>query len=141
MGRISTFGQHLYEGRVSFDFVGRRKLWYSISAAIVVLAALAFAHSVTLGLIAERVGTDTASMRMLGDVIQRLALIEADIMASHLSASDAEAARIARREGLVDVDGVDRRGPRMIVRGSDRRGDDITVVLDSRSGDVLDVRR
>ena len=42
MGRISTFGQHLYEGRVSFDFVGRRKLWYSISAAIVVVAALAF---------------------------------------------------------------------------------------------------
>ena len=42
MGRISTFGQHLYEGRVSFDFVGRRKLWYSISALIVVLAALAF---------------------------------------------------------------------------------------------------
>ena len=42
MGRISTFGQHLYEGRVSFDFVGRRKLWYSISAAIIVLAALAF---------------------------------------------------------------------------------------------------
>jgi preprotein translocase subunit SecF len=42
MGRISTFGQHLYEGRIAFDFVGRRKLWYSISAAIVVLAALAF---------------------------------------------------------------------------------------------------
>jgi preprotein translocase subunit SecF len=42
MGRISTFGQHLYEGKVSFDFVGRRKLWYSISAAIVILAAIAF---------------------------------------------------------------------------------------------------
>jgi len=42
MGRISTFGQHLYSGRVSFDFVGRRKLWYSISAAIVVLCAIAF---------------------------------------------------------------------------------------------------
>ncbi|RYJ02209.1 MAG: protein translocase subunit SecF, partial [Actinomycetales bacterium] len=42
MGRISEFGHHLYEGRISFDFVGRRKLWYSISAAIVVLAALAF---------------------------------------------------------------------------------------------------
>ncbi len=41
MGR-STFGQHLYEGRISFDFVGRRKLWYSISAVILVLAALAF---------------------------------------------------------------------------------------------------
>ena len=42
MGRISTFGQHLYEGRISFDFNGRRKLWYTISALIVVLAALAF---------------------------------------------------------------------------------------------------
>jgi preprotein translocase subunit SecF len=42
MGRISTFGQHLYEGRISFDFVGRRKLWYSISALIVIVAALAF---------------------------------------------------------------------------------------------------
>ncbi len=42
MGRVSTFGQHLYEGKVSFNFVGRRKLWYSISLAIVVLAAVAF---------------------------------------------------------------------------------------------------
>ncbi|NEU12042.1 PepSY domain-containing protein [Methylobacterium sp. BTF04] len=58
---------------------------------------------------------------------------------SELSRGDA--ARIARREGLVDVDGVDRRGPRMMVRGSDRRGDDISVILDSRSGDVIDVRR
>ena len=55
--------------------------------------------------------------------------------------SRGEAIRIARRQGLVDVDGVDRRGPRFIVRGSDRRGDDITVVVDSRSGDVIDVRR
>lgn len=55
--------------------------------------------------------------------------------------SRGEAVRIARRQGLVDVDGVDRRGPRVIVRGSDRRGDDITVVVDSRSGDVIDVRR
>ncbi len=39
MGRIASFGQHLYEGRVSFDFVGRRKLWYAISALIVVVAA------------------------------------------------------------------------------------------------------
>lgn len=42
MGRISTFGQHLYSGKVSFDFVGRRKLWYTISAAIVVLCAVGF---------------------------------------------------------------------------------------------------
>ncbi len=39
MGRISTFGQHLYEGRIAFNFVGRRKLWYAISAGIVIFAA------------------------------------------------------------------------------------------------------
>jgi preprotein translocase subunit SecF len=42
MGRISSFGQHLYSGQVSFDFVGRRKLWYSISVVIIVLCAVAF---------------------------------------------------------------------------------------------------
>ncbi|MGH3457923.1 protein translocase subunit SecF [Aeromicrobium sp.] len=42
MGRISTFGQHLYSGRVSFDFVGRRRMWYAISAVIVLLCAVAF---------------------------------------------------------------------------------------------------
>lgn len=39
MSRLATFGQHLYTGRVSFDFVGRRNLWYLISALIVVAAA------------------------------------------------------------------------------------------------------
>ena len=42
MGRISTYGQHLYSGRISFDFVGRRKVWYAISALIVILCAVAF---------------------------------------------------------------------------------------------------
>jgi hypothetical protein len=55
--------------------------------------------------------------------------------------SRGEAIRIARREGLLDVDDVDRRGSRLIVRGQDRRGDDLTVVVDGITGDVLDVRR
>lgn len=42
MGRISTFGQSLYEGRISFDFVGRRKIFYAISVGILIVAALAF---------------------------------------------------------------------------------------------------
>ncbi|KQY59150.1 preprotein translocase subunit SecF [Aeromicrobium sp. Root495] len=42
MGRISEFGHHLYEGRISFDFVGRRKLWYTVSLLIVIVAALGF---------------------------------------------------------------------------------------------------
>ena len=53
------------------------------------LSSLAFAHSVTLSLLADRMGTDTAQMRTLGDIVQRLALIEADLMASHLGAMTA----------------------------------------------------
>ncbi|MBB5716085.1 methyl-accepting chemotaxis protein [Sphingomonas aerophila] len=48
------------------------------------LAALAFAHSTTLKLIEDRLGDDQARMRQLGDVVQRLALIEADVMSAHL---------------------------------------------------------
>jgi preprotein translocase subunit SecF len=39
MGRFSRLGNSLYEGDVSIDFVGRRWLWYAISAVIVIVAA------------------------------------------------------------------------------------------------------
>ncbi|MBA2740139.1 MAG: protein translocase subunit SecF [Nocardioidaceae bacterium] len=39
MSRLATFGQHLYTGRVSFDFVGRRRLWYAMSVGIIIAAA------------------------------------------------------------------------------------------------------
>ncbi|HVQ88321.1 MAG TPA: protein translocase subunit SecF, partial [Actinomycetes bacterium] len=43
MSRVSNLASGLYRGEVSFDFVGRRKLWYSISAVLlfVSLGALA----------------------------------------------------------------------------------------------------
>jgi preprotein translocase subunit SecF len=40
MSKISRFGHALYDGSFSIDFVGRRLLWYSISAAIIVAAVL-----------------------------------------------------------------------------------------------------
>lgn len=40
MSRLTTFGNALYTGEKSFDFVGNRVRWYSIGAAIVVLAIL-----------------------------------------------------------------------------------------------------
>lgn len=40
MSRLSQIGANLYHGHVSYDFVGRRKLWYSVSAAIIVIAAM-----------------------------------------------------------------------------------------------------
>ncbi len=39
MGKFSRLGNALYEGDVSIDFVGRRYLWYAISAVIVIAAA------------------------------------------------------------------------------------------------------
>ena len=44
MSRLGTIGGRLYRGEISFDFVGRQKLWYTISGAILVIsiAALLF---------------------------------------------------------------------------------------------------
>jgi preprotein translocase subunit SecF len=38
MGRMSRLGNALYEGDVSVDFVGRKWLWYTVSAIIVLMA-------------------------------------------------------------------------------------------------------
>jgi preprotein translocase subunit SecF len=40
MSRIGQIGHRLYTGEVSYDFVGRKKTWYAISAAILLLAIL-----------------------------------------------------------------------------------------------------
>jgi preprotein translocase subunit SecF len=41
MSRLGQIGGRLYRGEVSVDFVGRKRLWYSISAAILVVSVLA----------------------------------------------------------------------------------------------------
>ncbi|WP_033922960.1 methyl-accepting chemotaxis protein [Sphingomonas sp. 37zxx] len=61
------------------------------------LSALAFAHSDTLRRLETKLGGDAARMRRLGDVVQRLALIEADIMATHLELNDARQGRAMRQ--------------------------------------------
>jgi preprotein translocase subunit SecF len=38
--RMTTFGNDLYTGKRSFNFVGGRKVWYIIAAALVILAIL-----------------------------------------------------------------------------------------------------
>jgi preprotein translocase subunit SecF len=38
MGKMSRLGNALYEGRVSIDFVGRRLVWYAVSAVVVLVA-------------------------------------------------------------------------------------------------------
>ena len=41
MSKLRELGNDLYSGRVSFDIVGRRKLWYAIALVLVVLAIVA----------------------------------------------------------------------------------------------------
>jgi preprotein translocase subunit SecF len=38
MGKLSNIGHALYEGKISIDFVGRKWLWYSVSAVILAVA-------------------------------------------------------------------------------------------------------
>ena len=39
MSKFARLGNDLYEGRVSINFVGRKWLWYAISAVIVAISA------------------------------------------------------------------------------------------------------
>jgi preprotein translocase subunit SecF len=41
MSRLGNIGGRLYRGEVSVDFVGRQRLWYKISGAILVIAVIA----------------------------------------------------------------------------------------------------
>jgi preprotein translocase subunit SecF len=43
MSRLGEIGSRLYRGEVSFDFVGRKKVWYSISGLILVISIFALA--------------------------------------------------------------------------------------------------
>jgi preprotein translocase subunit SecF len=38
MSRLTQFGNDLYTGARSFDFIGRRRLWYAIGAAFIIVA-------------------------------------------------------------------------------------------------------
>src|ERR1700689_1881415 len=41
MSGLAQIAGRLYRGEVSFDFVGRKRLWYTISGAILVVSAVA----------------------------------------------------------------------------------------------------
>lgn len=58
----------------------------------------------------------------------------------HREITEREAIRIARSQGLRELDDVDRTRSTFRVVGEDRRGRDIRVTIDRRSGEVLSVR-
>jgi methyl-accepting chemotaxis protein len=61
------------------------------------LAGFAHAHSVTYDMLRERLAGDAEQLGRLGDVAQRMSMLESDFMASQLGARDAELAQRERR--------------------------------------------
>ena len=64
-------------------------------------AALACAHSKTIDILAAKIGDDAVRFRRLCDVVQRLSMVEADVMATHLGARDSAEAGAERHERSV----------------------------------------
>ncbi|QDX26250.1 chemotaxis protein [Sphingomonas suaedae] len=61
------------------------------------LSAFAFAHTRTFELLGDRLSDDVQTFRRLSDVATRMAMLEADFMASQLGARDAQLARNERK--------------------------------------------
>ncbi len=74
--RFDRWGNQLYTGETSYDFVGRRRTWYAIAAAVILLsiAALAF-RGLNLGI--EFTGGSEFRVSGAGEGVSELAAIDA----------------------------------------------------------------
>jgi preprotein translocase subunit SecF len=51
MSRLGSLGAHLYRGEVSYDFIARRKVWYTISAIVLLISIVSLlTRGLTLGI-------------------------------------------------------------------------------------------
>ncbi len=95
---------------------------FGLVAAVLAVASPSVAQNIEFGPGGVRVGPDRQERVQREEITRR------------------DAVRIARRQGVVDVDSVRETRSGWTVDGSDRDGEDLTVRL-SGTGEVLDVRR
>lgn len=77
MSRLSDMGHALYTGEVSYDFIGRRRRWYTLSAILLVLAAAGlFGRGLNLG-IEFKGGSEFTIPNTTASVQQATAAVEA----------------------------------------------------------------
>ena len=51
MSRVGSLGAHLYRGEVSYDFIAKRKVWYTLSAIVLLISIVSlFTRGLTLGI-------------------------------------------------------------------------------------------
>lgn len=136
MGKFSRLGNELYQGRKSYDFIGRRALWYSISLVLVGLAivvvvvkGLNFGIEFTGGtqyridnLSADVSGQDTADT--LRDEIGESG--DLDFVAEPTVTTSGENSIIIQVEDVSDADDEVIRGIIADVTGVDASGDDVS---------------
>lgn len=78
MSRLNNFGQRLYRGEVSYDFISHRRIWYAVSLVLVVASIAAIAiRGLNLG-IEFRGGADFAVPNATCTVAQARELVEAE---------------------------------------------------------------
>ncbi|QQV77854.1 chemotaxis protein [Sphingomonas aliaeris] len=78
---------------------GHAKEAYETGAPLpALLSSLSYAHDRTLQIIAGKIGDDYDRRRRIAKAIQRMALVESEVMATHLGKCDAERSQEARRE-------------------------------------------
>ncbi len=94
-----------------------------VAALTVMSATPSFAQSVEIG---------PGGVRLVEPRVERP-------MRRGMEISEREAVRVARAEGLRNVDNIERRRSRFIVEGTDRRGNDIRVNVDRQTGEVISV--
>ncbi|MEN0099916.1 MAG: PepSY domain-containing protein [Brucella pseudogrignonensis] len=100
----------------------------AVIASVLISAAPAYAQSIEIGPNGIQVNPD-GERRMMRERRPDRGEI-----------SERRAARIARDEGMDEVETIARRRGVFVVRGIDRRDNDMRVVIDRLTGDVLEVR-
>lgn len=78
MSRMNSFGQRLYKGEISYDFISHRKIWYMVSIVLVVASIAAIAiRGLNLG-IEFRGGADFTVPNATCTVAQAREFVELD---------------------------------------------------------------
>jgi preprotein translocase subunit SecF len=86
MSRLGNLGHKLYAGEVQYDFVGRRRRWYTISAAIVLISVLSLAvRGLNLGVEFEggnvvTVPTATGTVQQAREVAASVGAPDAEVL-------------------------------------------------------------